>query len=293
MTEQLPLADSKESADLVSLLGGSERAQLQKITKNAYHGDRSAVSKSVLDEVDISPAHCRAYLDGLRPWRYAKALDVGDAAHAMVLQADDVHSMFLRPPRKLDRRRNPDKQIWADLELEAATTGKTLLKYEDFQAALSVRDAVYKHKTARAILGKGEAEQTFVWRDAKTGEMCKCRPDWSRSNFLTDLKTTVDASPEAFARSVLWYRYDVQDAHYTQGVDPEIGFVFVVAETLPPYGVAVYADFPRMRRLGLEKRDRNLATFAECKASGVWPGYPDEVQVLRLPNYAFKELNDV
>lgn len=288
MTEQLALTGNTKPPELVTLLAGSERAQLPKIAKNAYHSDRSAVSKSVLDEIDLSPAHARAYLDGLKPWRYAKALDVGDAAHAMILQPDDVRSMFLHPPRRLDRRKNPDKGIWADLEVEAAHTGRVLLKYDDYQTALSVRDAVYKHKQARAILGKGEPEQTFLWRDPKTGEMCKCRPDWTRPYFLTDLKTTTDASPEAFGRSAHFYRYDVQDAHYTSGVDPDIGFVFVVAETAPPFGVAVYADYPAMRRLGLEKRDRNLGTYAECKSSGVWPGYTEEIQVLRLPQWAFR-----
>lgn len=274
------------------MLGGANRGRLAKIPKSVYHGDRTAVSKSVLDEIDLSPAHARAYLDGRRPWRYSKALDVGDVAHAMILQPDDVRSMYLHPPRRLDRRRNPDKQIWAELELEAATSGKTLLTFDDYNDAISIRDAVYRHKKARTILAKGDPEQTFVWQDPKTAEMCKCRVDWLRPYFLTDLKTTRDASPGAFARDVLNYRYDVQDAHYTDGVDPSIGFVFVVVEKIAPFGVAVYADHTRMRRLGMAKRDRNLSTFAECKAKNDWPGYPDEIQVINLPPYAYKELAD-
>lgn len=274
------------------MLGAAARGQLPKIPKGVYHGDRSAVSKSVLDEVAISPAHARAYLDGLRPWRYSQALDVGDVAHAMILQPDDVRSMYLHPPRKLDRRKNPDKHIWADLEVEAASSGKTLLTFDDFHTAISIRDAVYRHKRAKAIFGQGEHEATFVWKDSKTGEHCKCRVDWLRPYFLTDLKTTRDASPRAFFRDVINYRYDVQDAHYTDGVDPSIGFVFVVVEKIPPFGVAVYADQNRMRRLGMAKRDKDLGTFAECKAKNEWPGYPDEIQVIDLPPYAYKELTD-
>lgn len=273
------------------MLGAAARGKLPKIPKAVYHGDRSAVSKSVLDEVDLSPAHARAYLDGLRPWRYSRALDVGDVAHAMILQPDDVRSMYLFPPRRLDRRRNPDKHIWKDLEIEAATSGKTLLTFDDYHTAISIRDAVFRHKKARAIFGKGEPEQTFVWKDAKTGEHCKCRVDWLRSYFLTDLKTARDASEAAFVRDVINYRYDVQDAHYSDGVDdPSIGFVFVVVEKIPPFGVMVYADDARMRRLGAVKRDRNLATFAECKAKNEWPGYPEDIQVINLPPYAYKEL---
>jgi len=274
------------------MLAGADRGQFSKIPKSTYHGDRTAVSKSVLDEVDLSPAHARAYLDGLRPWRYSRALDVGDVAHAMILEPDNVARNYMSPPRKLDRRRAPDKHLWADLEIEAAASGKTLLTFDDFTTAIAIRDAIFRHKKAASIFGKGEPEATFVWRDPKTGEHCKCRVDWLRSYFLTDLKTTRDASPKAFARDVINYRYDVQDAHYTDGVDPSIGFVFVVVEKIPPFGVAIYADQSRMRRLGAVKRDRDLATFAECKASGIWPGYPEEIQVIDLPPYAYKELEN-
>ena len=33
----------------------------------------------------------------------------------------------------------------------------------------------------------------------------------------------------------------------------------------------------------------DLDTYAECKAAGVWPGYPETVQVVSLPNWAFNK----
>jgi hypothetical protein len=38
--------------------------------------------------------------------------------------------------------------------------------------------------------------------------------------------------------------------------------------------------------MGDAKTRRALETFAECTASGVWPGYPEEVQMSSPPVYA-------
>lgn len=259
------------------------------VSRAEYHADVAAINKSLLDEVERSPAHARRYLDQKRKPR-TRALELGDIVHAMVLEPDLVSSQFIAPEKVLDARKAYDRAVLEEWELIAQDRGKTLIRREVYDQAAEIREAVFQSRTARGIFSKGEPEATFVWRDQATGLVCKCRVDWLRDGFLTDVKTAADASPRAFGRAALNHRYDVQDAHYIDGVgDDELGFVFLVVETTPPYPVAIYADNPGARRLGRQKRDRNLATLLECHETNRWPGYPDEVQVLKLPAYAFHE----
>ena len=67
-------------------------------------------------------------------------------------------------------------------------------------------------------------------------------------SLIVDLKTTMDASPDAFARTAANFNYPLQAAYYVDGLqaagiaspDAVTSFVFLVVEKTPPYGVAVY-----------------------------------------------------
>ena len=99
-----------------------------------------------------------------------------------------------------------------------------------------------------------------------------------------DLKTTRDASPDGFGKSIANYRYHVQSAHYRDGFQAG-RFVWVAVEIDPPYAVAVYIDGDEIHARGDGERLSDLRLYAECKASDKWPGYPDEVQNISLPRW--------
>lgn len=247
-----------------------------------YHADRTAVSKSWLDHIHRSPAHLKAYLDGLVP--ATPRMEFGSLVHSWVLEPDSIESRYLKIP-KLDRRYKDQKAQYAELEARAKESGLTMVDEETWAKAMLIRDAVYGHKAAAAILCKGDPEQSVLWTNPETGELCKARADWLRENFTTDVKTTNDASPSGFAKSIANYRYHVQSAHYREGFEsPQ--FVWIAVEIEPPYAVAVYADDEDMLAIGKAHRDTDLRTYAECKAKDEWPGYPDLIQTIQLPRWA-------
>jgi exodeoxyribonuclease VIII len=137
------------------------------------------------------------------------------------------------------------------------------------------------------LLADGKAEQSFWWTDTATGMRCKCRPDWYYGSTVVDIKTTTDASPQAFARSVATFAYHVQAAHYLEGLSDRCQrFVFVAVEKTHPHAVAVYELDADALALGRTTRDNALDVIAGCQAAGVWPGYSDTVQTLSLPKWA-------
>lgn len=246
-----------------------------------YHADRTAVSKSWLDYIHRSPAHLKAYLDGLiQP---TPRMAFGTLVHSWVLEPDSIASRYMKIP-KLDRRYKDQKAKAEELEAEARERGVTMVDEETWELASAIRDAVYRHKAAAVILGKGEPEQSVLWTNPETGELCKARADWLR-DFIVDVKTTEDASPDAFAKSIANYRYHVQDAHYREGFERD-RFVWIAVEIKPPYAVAVYMDNEDMLALGKAHRDRDLATYVECKEKNEWPGYPEVIQEIHLPRWA-------
>lgn len=245
-----------------------------------YHA-HPAVSKSVLDKIARSPLHARAYLDGQRD-EPTSAMQFGTALHSAILEPD----IFARQYATFsgDRRTKDGKARYEEL----LSRGATVITAADHDVITAMVTSIRNHPTAAKLLQAGIAEASVFWQDQDTGLDCKCRPDWwSREDGLVvDIKTTEDASPAGFARSVAAYRYHVQAAHYRAGTKAS-RFVFVAIEKKAPYAVAVYELDPVSLDVGWQARNYDLATYEVCARTNHWPGYPTEIQPLTLPAWAF------
>lgn len=256
---------------------------LVRVSVEDYNADREAVRKGWLDRIERSPAHLQAYFRG-EIEDSTEALEFGQLVHCFVLEPDMVHARYYREP-KADRRTIVGKNLIA--ETAAANPGKLGFKPETFDLGMKLRDAVYAHRAAKALLSaEGDFEQSVFWKNGDTSELCKCRYDFAapRKAFAVDVKTTEDASPNAFARSIWTYRYDVAAHHYTEPT--EFRFVLIAVEKKSPFCVACYAISDEILRVGAKRRLPNLRTYAECKASGRWEGYGDRIQHIKLPPWA-------
>lgn len=109
-----------------------------------------------------------------------------------------------------------------------------------------------------------------------------------------DLKTTDDATKMGFERSVSRFGYFVQEAHYKDVYKAAVGtpvdnFFIIAAEKTAPYEVAVFQIEPFWVDMGHKKAARAREIFAECTATGEWPGYTTETQELNAPAWAVIE----
>lgn len=192
--------------------------------------------------------------------------------------------------------------LWSDVRArwDAENEGMTVLSVETYEQLLGMAHSIASHPAANALLtGEGVAEASVYWTDEATGELCRCRPDyWRRDGVLVDLKSTIDASPEGFAKSIANYRYHVQAPWYLEGAqaahDAGHGlegyarpraFAFVAVEKSHPFAVGVYVLDPDSLEIGAKLMRENLDTLAECKRTGVWPGYGDTLQQIGVPQY--------
>jgi hypothetical protein len=253
-----------------------------------YHA-RPEVSKSRLDLLNRSPLH----FISAPPVVETAAMRIGTALHVAVLEPNDWSTLYACAP-DVDRRTKEGKAAYA-AALEAVGGG-TLLPADDYAAVLGMAEAVSRSSVASKLLARSlDCEVSVFWTDEETGIECRARPDALADDrsFVIDLKTTDDASPGAFERSIAKWGYHRQAAFYLDGVAAATGkrpeaFVFVVVERNAPHAVASYALTDDALEQGRRENRRLLALLKECRELGKWPGYPDSIQMISLPAWAKK-----
>lgn len=255
-----------------------------------YHRrDLGVVSKSALDELHRSPAHYRAWVDGIEP-APTPALRFGTALHMALLEPERFGRTYVVLPDFGDLRSSKNRERRDEWLIEHPGTVALSLEHE--QALLGMLESVMRHPTASRLIVDGDPEVTVTWVDEVSGLRCKSRADYFvRSKRLAvDIKSTFDASPRQFARDVYNYRYHVQDALYRMGFaacDAQIDhFAILAIEKEPPYAVAVYTLDEDAVALGYNAARCDIERLSECLAADHWPSYSDGVETLSLPPWA-------
>ncbi len=255
-----------------------------------YHERRiGVVSKSALDLIARSPAHYKAWIDG-HDATETPALTFGAAFHCALLEPERFAVAYGLQPDFGDCRykaAREERDAWRE-----ANSTRLALSPEDSSTIVRMRDAVLAHPLAGKMVRDGQAELTVRWRDEPTGLECKSRADYYVERFamVADVKTTIDASPDAFRKSVASFRYHVQDALYRAGFAaagaPLRHFVFIAVEKAPPFAVATYSLDDDATDRGSAAARREIDTMAKCVKSGEWPGYESMIRTLHIPPWA-------
>lgn len=199
---------------------------------------------------------------------------------------------------------DPDVVFLDDVKEQhaAENDGKIIISDEEYAKAEAIAAAIKAHPIASKLLapGTGTAELSCYWVDEKTGVLCRCRPDfWRHDDIVVDLKTTNDASPEGFAKSIHNWRYHVQDPFYQDGIRASIeqsgsdrkqpkAFLFVAVEKTAPYAVGVYRLDSDSADIGRREYRDDLDTYAACLGTDKWPGYGDKIQAIGLPDWRIR-----
>lgn len=269
---------------------------LVQMTNEEYHA-AAGISKSKLDDIAECPAKYwqRHENPEREPEEPTASLVLGDAIHTAVLEPDSFASRYMvMPPFNL---RSPKGREERDHWLVTEAKGARVLTVDQRDTALAAATVVRRHPVAGRLFVGGVAEQSYFVRCKRTGALKKCRLDYFHENhgLIADLKSTDDASPSAFAKSVHNYRYHVQEAWYRHEVLADLygeappNWVFVAVEKTPPYVIGIYEleeeDVDRGHRLAR----RDLNTLLECRRTGFWPDYAMQPRTLALPGWARHE----
>lgn len=261
-----------------------------------YHADDlcavPTLSRSVAHTLlTRSPAHAWAMHPRLNPSAQAEhtpALDFGRIAHSIVLTGTDPCKVI-----EADDWRTKAAQQARD---EAREAGLVPMLRRDHQTVVAMTQALHRflaRHPARDAFYAGRPEMTAIYEDA--GVMCRARFDMLPDDPaapVVDYKTTRNAEPQAFARAIWTYGYDLQAAWYTRALKVLRGraperFILLAQEKAPPYAVTAHALDEAAFEHAEARVDEALSLWRGCLASNQWPAYEPIITPVGPPPWAY------
>lgn len=272
-----------------------------------YHGDCCAapsVSSSGLRTIwSQSPAHyfhASPYNPAPQEPSERPHFSIGKAAHHLLYQGRKGFDaeFVVRPSKWKDWRTNEAKE-WKAEQIKA---GLTIITDAELELITGMARSLGAHPLVKAGVLDGAVERSLIFRDAKTGAWLKSRPDNipSSSGLFADLKTTVSVADNDLERSLADFGYHMQAALVGMASEAVLGrpmeeFALVWVEKAPPHCVRVTVLTGEDLDRGRQQLRRAIDQFAECIATGEWPGPGGsrrDAEYLTLPPWAAKRIDE-
>lgn len=258
----------------------------------------------------LLPPNCPALFkhdrdNGGRPNK--RAFDVGHAAHAAVLGVGQEVVVVHKVTKDKVSVPADDYATKSAQEHRDAiyAEGKVPLLHWELSQVNGMADALRKHPRASELLqaDSGKPEVSVFWDDEQRGIARRARFDWLPTSDggrlrVPDYKTTADAEPFAFSRSIFKFGYDIQAVFYTDavqaaGIAEDVDFLFIAQETKPPYLITIHQlDFEALL-LGRARVNEACSVFRRCTETNVWPGYSDDIEIVPAPAYLSDQYLDM
>lgn len=256
------------------------------IPEAAYHADLTSLSSTGAKKLTTcTPAEFRyEQMNGGRSPKpefdfgsLVHRLALGAGADIVTVDADDWRTKAAREQRA-----------------EAWERGAIPVLDKHWRKAERMLEALRLHDVATALLSGGEAEVSLYATDPITGVRLRGRVDYLTPRTAVDFKTTADASPRGFAKSIANFGYHQQAPWYLDLLAaagrPVDDFIFVVQCVEPPFLPAVYRLAARAIDRGRGLNRRAIDVYASCLMSGEWPAYGNTIHTLDLPAWSYTDL---
>jgi len=261
-------------------------SEIVKLTVPEYDALPRVRSTSLKTIIQKSPKHFRWEETHKKPPNAGMIL--GTATHAALTEPDVYRRDMVSAPLA-------SKKSVAWDAFVARHPGKLTILDKDVEVINSVVAAVRSDWYAAPYLDGVQAEMSILWTDPITEIDCKVRADLLDETdpgnpIITGFKTTRELG-RTFERQVDEFLYQLSWAMYREGyyrvrgVWPEM--VEIVAETQAPFDVGVYRIDDETLEAGTTLFREALTALAECRATGVWPGFTGKgVLPLKLKRWA-------
>jgi hypothetical protein len=275
-----------------------------------YHrgdiADGPSVSSTSLRHLfDKSPAHCWAR-SALNPKRIeeeeSEAFILGRATHHLICQQVNFANEFVVRPETLEGLKWQGNRTECKNWLKARKReGKSVLTSGQVEQIRGMGFALGEFPLFKAGALDGLIERSLFWKDKETGLWLKARPDAipNDSGDFSDLKTTRSVMYHDLQNALANYGYVQQAALVMEGADA-LGieastFTLLWVETEPPHCVRAQQLKDEDIQRGTRMNRVAIRAFADCLASGVWPGPGDDradAEYIDLPDWKRKQIDE-
>lgn len=179
---------------------------------------------------------------------------------------------------------------------DAKATGRTIIRGDDFESCLKMREVLYQNGDVRHIIGTGQPEVScFAVID---GVPVKVRWDYVYDWSIMDYKTTISAHPEQFARQCFnagYYlkmalQHDVFELAY--GRKPS-AVRLLAQEKKHPFIPVMYRMTEEQLTIGRLQYKSALQQYRACKERDIWPAYGGGAEMeLQTPAFVKNQYKD-
>ena len=251
-----------------------------------YHQKTDSVSKTMLSCFHGSPCiFDRRYVSKVERPPEIKAAIIGSIGHSVLLDGrslDEVAMVYpdecLKSNGSINRSRRKDGSSAAGDWEATLDEHQYPVQANVKEQVASLLDSIRGHEVVQLVEQATAREQPIYWTDEGSGLACRCRPDFYHDMgdhvIAYDLKFTSQIKPGEFWRVCRNFKYWMQDAHYSSGIESHFGkpckFVFWAIEDTPPFRVARYEYTQDSRENAASETKRTLLRLAECYKTGDW-----------------------
>jgi exodeoxyribonuclease VIII len=276
---------------------GAFKGAVKNLKNQTYHGLKAYWSSTQLKYLHSkSGAHFEdKYIGHGEPTKATAAMIMGSLVHCMVLTPDEFSDEFFVMPDMNFRTKEGKAH---KEELLANNPGKYAVTDEQIAMAERMRASVYDNPKAKELLEPMKKEYAFFWTCPFSQLNFKAKIDGAGATHFIELKTTIDAGPEAFKRHAYNMNYDLSVIHYRQGLANVMGVepkcYFIVVESKPPHVCQVYEVGDTLLETGHEKWLDAVQKLERGMKEKYWPGYSpvEDVPLLEAPPWALKKAEE-
>ena len=263
----------------------------------AYHSDDAVGSSLSRKLQSTTPMHAKEMME--TPMS-SLALAAGSALHSAMLEPENDLAQAVVSP-DVDKRTKAGKEEYATFA--ALNEGRCIITPDQAQQVDGMIAACNRDWRIKHCLSSCKKREVSVFGEIG-GYPAKARLDaWNGHGMVCDLKSTRDLACDfeksianfGYGMQAAWYRAVLRSAMESSGrmLPDDFSFVFLVVESVAPFGTAVYRMSDEVMDCYSERLVELQKLWWKCVAENKYPGWPqDDVVDIGLPPWAMKKLQE-
>lgn len=255
------------------------------------------MSQSKLKEFKKSPRHF--YIKYVAENKYiepvTEAMEFGKALHRLLFEPELFDKYYSVSPI-CDRRTHDGKKKYNDFITDSKN--KTVISNDIFNDISQIITVIKNKEMSKTLINNGIPELPIFWNDPIYNISCKAKLDYFiepnaiyPNGMIIDLKTTKNSNYKEFSSTIYNFGYHNQASFYCEGIKTLYKlneyplFCFIVCEKTPPYECRFFCIDDFSLKIGAKENYDLLSLYNNCVNLNIWHGYPDEIELISLPEY--------
>lgn len=263
-----------------------------------YHANKTHLSATQLKRARKSLKEWKWYIDGKIEQPTASHLDFGNAFELALLSPEEFAKEVAVMPdaewcREVLQKNDAIVKPRATAAYKEAYNEWILGREglytimdkgpESWETIQQMMESCYADKVIQGLIRNTEYQLSLFWTDPETGIKLKTRPDICKrkKNVVVNVKTTNDASPEAFSRDLVKYDYPLQATVEITGciesglMDKVDSYFWLVCEKVAPFNAVIYEFTEEDRGMAEVEYKYLLNKIKKAEEEQLYPGYSD------------------